>query len=59
MYHRESNLAISSSPVKNNKVQFLLGILLPSETLTISSSAPGLSMMTLYECRVDRPFLVK
>ncbi len=56
LYCRESNLAILSSPVKNNNVQFLLGILLPCETLKISSSAPGLSVMTLRESRVDRPF---
>jgi hypothetical protein len=35
---------------------FLLVILLSSETLKISSSVPGLSLMTLCECRVDRPF---
>jgi hypothetical protein len=31
LYRR--NLAILSSPVKNNTVQFLLGVLLPCETL--------------------------
>ncbi len=57
MYRQESNLAISSSSVKNNNVQFLLGVLLPYETFKkISSSAPGLSAMTLHECRVDHPF---
>jgi hypothetical protein len=53
----ESNLAISFSSVKNNNVQFLLGVLLLCETLKkFSSSAPGLSMMTLRECHVDCPF---
>jgi hypothetical protein len=33
VYRRESNMATSSSPVKNNNVQFLLGVLLPCETL--------------------------
>ncbi len=35
---------------------FLSGVLVSCETLKISSSAPGLSLMTLRECRVDHPF---
>ncbi len=56
LYRRESNLAILSSTVKNNNVQFLLGELLLCETLKISSSVLGLSVMTIRECRVDHPF---
>ncbi len=56
VYRRESNLAISSSTVTNNNVQFLLGVLKLCETLKISSSAPGLSLMTLRECCVDHAF---
>jgi hypothetical protein len=58
LYCRESNLAISSYPVTNNNLQFIVGVLLPCENKKIFSSAPGLSVMTHPECRVDRPFPV-
>jgi hypothetical protein len=52
LYRRESNLAISSSPVTNNNVQLIhwtycYGV----KNEKISSSAPGLSVMTLHLCR--------
>jgi hypothetical protein len=57
MYCQESNLVISSSPVTKIMYRFI-GILLFMKRKEISSSAPGLSMMTLSECRVDHPFPV-
>ncbi len=55
VYRRESNLAISSSPVKNNYVQFYLAYCYRVKHKKISSSGPGLSVTTLRECCVDRP----
>ncbi len=59
LYIQESNLAISSCPVTNNNVQFIYwAYCYHVKNWTISSSAPGLSEMTLRECRVDCPFPV-
>jgi hypothetical protein len=58
LYRRESNLAISFSLVTKIMYSLLLGVLLLCEKLRISSSAPGLSVMTHRECHVDRPFPV-
>ncbi len=59
VYHRESYLAISSSPVTNNNVQFIYWVYCYRvKNLKNSSSVPGLSVMTLRDCRVDRPFPV-
>jgi hypothetical protein len=56
VYRQESNLA----PLPQSQKLFIdfFGILLLMKRKEISSSAPGLSMMTLRECRVDRPFQV-
>ncbi len=58
LYRRESNLAISSSPVTKIMYRFYWHTTELIKRKEISSGAPGLSVMTLRECRVDRPFLV-
>jgi hypothetical protein len=59
VYHRESNLTISSSPVTKIMHSLLLGVLLPCEKKEeISSTAPGLGVMAHRECRCDHPFPV-
>ncbi len=58
VYSRESNLAISSSPVTKIMYRFDWAYCCHMKRREISSSAPGLSVMTLRECRVDRPFPV-
>jgi hypothetical protein len=59
LYRQKSNLAISSSPVTNNNVQFIKwAYYYRVKKLKISSSVQGLSMMTLREYLVDRPFPV-
>jgi hypothetical protein len=57
LYRRESNLAISSSPVTKIMYKFI-GVVLLKKIKEISSSAPGLSVMTFRKCRVDRPLPV-
>ncbi len=58
LYHRESDLAISSSPVTKIMYRFYWRTAVDEKEKKISSSAPGLSVMNLRECRVDRPFPV-
>ncbi len=56
LYRRESNLAISSSPVTKRQCVYLVRRTAIVWYMKISSSAPGLSLMTHREYRVDRPF---
>jgi hypothetical protein len=50
LYRRESNLAMLSSPVTNNDVQFIYwAYCYHVKNKKISRSAPGLSVMTLRE----------
>ncbi len=57
--HRwESNLAISSSPVPKIMYSYYWAYCYRMKRKEIFSSAPGLSVMTLRECGVDRPFPV-
>ncbi len=59
VYRRESNLALLSSPVtKNNVYIFSKAYCYCMKHEKISSSAPGLGLMTHREYRVDRPFPV-
>jgi hypothetical protein len=53
MYHRESNLAVSSSPVINNNVQFFIG-----RIATVWKIKRFLALRWLRKCRVDRTFPV-
>jgi hypothetical protein len=58
LYCRESNLVISSSPVTKIMYRFYWCTAVNEKKKQISSNAPGLSVMTLRECRVDHPFPV-
>jgi hypothetical protein len=56
-YRRELNMAILSSPVTKIMYRFYWRTAI-KENKRISSSAPGLGVMTLRKCRVDRPLPV-
>ncbi len=58
MYRRESNLAISPSTVTKIMYSYFWAYCYCVKRKEIFSSAPGLSMMTHRECRVDLPFPV-
>ncbi len=56
LYRRESNLVILSSPVTKIMYGYYWAYRFRVKRKEISSSAPGLGVMTHRECHVDHPF---